>query len=394
MSSTDAAEAMMRDGMWRGGSASGLGQILKSRGGVIGVWRGRRRRYRFHVATLKDIAQETGLGLGTVSRALSGAPKVSPATRRKVEQAAKRLGYQTNALARALRQSQSKAVGLVIPDIENEFYTSGAAILQDVFAREGYRLVLCCSNSDPETDAELLASLVERRVDGIAHTPCSPQGAQVIRTLSPTLPIVEYARRSELDSVDSVTGDEQRGSAEIVDHLVGLGHASIAMITGPKDLSTTQARLAGFDDACRRQRLRRRDCPRLVGAYDAEWGREATLRILRDHPGVTAIYASSSRIVLGVLETLREAGVSIPDDMSVVGFLNPRWYGVASPPLTTYELPLKEMGDIAARLLLQRIDAGSDQSSHERRSVRIEGRLVVRQSTSRPRVGPVPRRMA
>src|SRR5882757_1081813 len=148
-------------------------------------------RYRFHVANLKDIAKETGLGLGTVSRALSGAPRVSPETRRRVEEAAERLGYRSNALARALRQSHSMTIGLVIPDMENEFYTSGAAILQEVLAAQGYQLVLCCSNNDPVTDAELLASLVEQRVAGIAHTPCSPAGARVARELSPGMPVVE-----------------------------------------------------------------------------------------------------------------------------------------------------------------------------------------------------------
>ncbi|MGW3627256.1 LacI family DNA-binding transcriptional regulator [Streptomyces sp. NPDC000880] len=341
------------------------------------------------MANLKDIAKETGLGLGTVSRALSGAPRVSPATRRRVEEAAERLGYRTNGLARALRQSQTKAVGLVIPDIENEFYTSGAAILQEVFAAQGYRLVLCCSNNDPATDAELLTSLVEQRVDAIAHTPCSPDGAKAIRRMSPNLPIVEYARRSELDAVDSVTGDEQHGSAEIVEHLAQLGHTSIAMITGPAGLSTSKARVAGFEDACRRLRLRKRDCPQLTGSYDADWGKNATLRILRDHPGVTAIYASSSRIVLGVLETLHRLEVSIPDQMSVAGFLNPLWYEIADPPLTTYELPLKEMGDMAARLLLQRINAGDGSAPRDPRTVRIEGRLIVRKSTGKPRTGPL-----
>jgi LacI family transcriptional regulator len=346
-------------------------------------------RYRFHVANLKDIAKETGLGLGTVSRALSGAPRVSPETRRRVEEAAERLGYQSNGLARALRQSQSKAVGLVIPDIENEFYTSGAAILQEVFAAQGYRLVLCCSNSDPSTDAELLTSLVEQRVDGIAHTPCSPAGSQGIRKLSPRLPIVEYARRSELDTVDSVTGDEQRGSAEIVEHLVRLGHTSIAMIAGPTDLSTTAARVAGFQETCRRLRLRKRDCPVLTGTYDAAWGKSATRRVLEEHPGVTAIYASSSRIVLGTLETLRELKIGIPEEMSVAGFLNPLWYEIASPPLTTYELPLKEMGAMAAQLLLQRINQANGTTLQEPRTVRFEGRLIVRESTGAPRPLPL-----
>jgi LacI family transcriptional regulator len=347
-------------------------------------------RYRFHVANLKDIAKETGLGLGTVSRALSGAPRVSPETRRRVEEAAQRLGYQSNGLARSLRQSRTKAVGLVIPDIENEFYTSGAAILQEVFAAQGYRLVLCCSNNDPSTDAELLTSLVEQRVDGIAHTPCSPAGSQAIRKLSPRLPMVEYARRSELDTVDSVTGDEQRGSAEIVEHLVRLGHTSIAMITGPADLSTTAARVSGFEEGCRRLRLRKRDCPQLTGTYDADWGKNATMRILREHPGVTAIYASSSRIVLGVLETLHGLRIAIPEEMSVVGFLNPLWYQIAGPPLTTYELPLKEMGAMAARLLLQRINEGDGAAPHEPRTVRFEGRMIVRESTGKPRTRPLP----
>ncbi|MFE2041453.1 LacI family DNA-binding transcriptional regulator [Streptomyces sp. NPDC059477] len=338
---------------------------------------------------LKDIAKETGLGLGTVSRALSGAPRVSPATRRKVMEAAQRLGYQSNGLARALRQSQSHSVGLVIPDLENEFYTSGAAILQDVLATQGYRLLLCCSNGDPETDAALLMSLVERRVDGIAHTPCGPDGARSIRRLNPTLPIVEYARRSELDSVDSVTGDERGGSAEIVEHLARLGHRSIAMIAGPPALSTTVARTEGFEEACRRLRLRKRDCPRLSGTYDASWGEEATLRILREHPDVTAIYASSSRMALGVLRTLHRLGVGVPGDMSVAGFLNPLWYEVAGPPLTTYELPLKDMGDMAARLLLQRITETTGDALPEPRTVRFEGRLITRESTARPRTAPL-----
>jgi LacI family transcriptional regulator len=342
------------------------------------------------VANLKDIAKETGLGLGTVSRALSGAPRVSPETRRRVEEVAERLGYRSNALARALRRSQTKAIGLVIPDIENEFYTSGAAILQDVLASQGYRLLLGCNNSDPETDRALLASLVEQRVDGIAHTPCSADGSRIVQKLSPGLPVVEYARRSALDSVDSVTGDEQRGSAELVEHLAALGHTRIAMISGPPDLSTTVARVAGFEDACRRLRLRKRDCPQLSGRYDSEWGSAAVRRILRDHPEVTAVYASSSRIVLGVLEALRQEGVSVPGQLSVTGFLDPQWYRIAGPPLTTYELPLKEMGDMAARLLLQRIEQDANPVRHAPRALRFEGRLVVRESTAAPRTEPLP----
>jgi LacI family transcriptional regulator len=341
------------------------------------------------MATLKDVARETGLGIGTVSRALSGHPRVSPETRRLVEETAKRIGYQSNALARALRRSESKAVGLVIPDLENEFYMTGAAILQDVLTAQGYLLVLCCSTNDPATDARLLASLAERQVDGIAHVPCSPEGSTAIRALNPRLPVVEYSRRSASDAIDSVTGDEERGADAVVAHLAELGHSRIAMIAGPSGLSTTDDRTSGFENACRRLRLRQRDCPVLHGPYGTDWGREATTRILREHQDVTAIFASSSRLAMGVLEALHQNRVRVPEDMSVVGFLKPEWFDIVSPPLTTYDLPLKEMGGMAAQLLLQRIREGTDPAAREPRTVRFEGRMVVRESTAPPRGEPI-----
>jgi LacI family transcriptional regulator len=337
------------------------------------------------MATLKDVARETGLGIGTVSRALSGHPRVSPATRTLVQETADRLGYQSNALARALRQNRSNAIGLVIPDLENEFYTSGAAILQNLLAAEGYRLIVCCSGNDPVVDGELLNSLVERRVDGIAHVPCSREGSAAIRKSNPGLPVVEYARRSAAEEVDSVTGDEERGMAALVGHLAELGHTRIALISGPPGLSTTASRVAGFEAACRQFRLRRRDCPELSGPYDVAWGKTATARVLEAHPDVTAIIASSARSALGMLKELHGAGIRVPEEMSVVGFLNPEWFDVSQPALTTYDLPLKEMGDMAARLLLQRLGGGADDRAP--RTVRFDGRLVVRESTGAPRSG-------
>lgn len=336
------------------------------------------------MATLKDVAQETGLGLGTVSRALSGHPRVRPETRQQVESAARKLGYQSNGLARALRQSHSNAVGLIIPDLENEFYTTAASVVQSALAAEGYRLVLCCSNNIPEVDATLLASLVESRVDGIIHVPCTAEGSVRTRELNPDLPVVEYARQSGGYAVDAVIGDDDRGSAELVDHLVELGHRHIAMIAGPADLSTTKARVAGFRQACRRHRLLNRDCPVLYGpAYDVDWGAAATEEILRGRPDVTAIFASSSRSALGSLKALNERGVRVPEDMSVVGFLNPMWFDVSDPPLTTYELPLSDMGAMAARVLLERIR--SPRAAGDANVVRFQGRLVVRSSTARAR---------
>jgi LacI family transcriptional regulator len=338
------------------------------------------------MTTLKDVAKQTGLGLGTVSRALSGHPNVRPATRRKVEAAARLLGYQSNGLARALRQNRSYSIGLIIPDLENEFYTKAASVVQSTLATEGYRLVLCCSNNSPDVDLELLSSLIENRVDGIAHVPCTPEGSDAVRLMNPQVPIVEYARRSHARGVDSVLGDDERGSMEVIRHLADLGHRRIAIIAGPQGLSTTTDRVKGFQEACTRFRLPKRSCPVLYGpTYDAQWGETATNEILDKYPDVTAIFASSSRGALGVLKVLHQRGLSVPRDMSVVGFLNPAWLDVSDPPLTTYELPLAEMGDMTARLLLDRISRPRPAMSTEPSVLRFDGRLIVRRSTAEPR---------
>jgi LacI family transcriptional regulator, galactose operon repressor len=338
------------------------------------------------VTTLKDVAKHTGLGLGTVSRALSGHPNVRPETRRKVEEAARLLGYQSNGLARALRRNRSCSIGLILPDLENEFYTTAASVVQGLLADEGFRLVVSCSNNSPEVDLELLNSLVENRVDGIVHVPCTAEGSDAIRRANPQIPVVEYARRSHARGVDSVIGDDERGSAEVVRHLAGLGHRRIAMIAGPPELSTTADRVRGFQEACEKAKLPKRGCPVLFGpSYGARWGETATNEILAKHSEVTAIFASGSRGALGVLKALREQGLSAPTDMSVVGFLRPAWLDISDPPLTSYALPLERMSTMTASLLLDRVRGRRVVETPEPNVMRFEGRLVIRESTAPPR---------
>ncbi|WP_160148897.1 LacI family DNA-binding transcriptional regulator [Amycolatopsis alkalitolerans] len=344
------------------------------------------------MATLKDVAQRTGLGLGTVSRALSGHPNVRPETRRKVQEAARELGYSSNGLARALRRNRSYSVGLILPDLENEFYTTAASVVQRLLRDEGYRLLVSCNNNSSEVDAELLRSLMESRVDGIVHAPCTPEGADLVRAADPRVPVVEYARRSSARGVDSVIGDDERGAAEVVRHLVDLGHRRIAMVAGPPELSTTADRVRGFHDACARFGLPKRGCPVLHGpSYDARWGEAATRQILDRHPGVTAIFISGSRGALGALKAVRDRHVSVPRDLSLVGFLGPELLDVANPPLTRYVLPLEEMSTMTARLLLDRIQHPREQAAAEPNVMRFEGKLMVRESTAPPREHELPR---
>lgn len=335
------------------------------------------------MATLKDVAAASGLGLGTVSRALSGHSSVAPATRKRVEEIARRLGYQPNVLARALRKRASKVVGLVIPDLENGFYTSGAARMQEVLAGHGYQLIVCCSDDDPDAEEALLTSLLERQVDAIAHVPCSTQGAELVRRVAPGVPVVEYARRSTLDDIDSIVGDESLGSQLLVERMIAAGHQRIAMFAGPPQLSTTVARVSGFRAAISLAGLESAACPVIYGAYRADSAEHLVRELLQEHPEVTSLFLSSSSIVLGGVRALRSLSLHVPQDISVAGFLNPPWFDVLENPVTTYELPLKEMGSMVADLLLRRLEEPVEE--RQPRAVRLVGRLVDRNSIGSPR---------
>lgn len=335
------------------------------------------------MATLRDIAAELGLAVSTVSRALSGQANVEAATRARVLAAAERLRYRPNALARALRRNQTQTVGLVIPDILNDFYASAAAVLQRVLEQQGYRTVLALNNDNPETDAKCLAGLLEQHVDGIVHVPCTKDGARVVRDATHQIPVIEMNRRSSNGEFDAVLSDEREGSRILTQHLLQLGHRRIAMIVGPEMYSTTRDRVDGFNDAFREERVSRDDSSVFFGTYSRTWGKTAMEQVMRRTPRPTAVYASSSQLVLGAMAYFAAAGMHVPADCSVVGLGNPDWYQITHPPLTTYAIPLREMGMIAAQLLLARIT--------ELRSdvvvptvTRLSGHLIIRASAAQP----------
>jgi LacI family transcriptional regulator len=332
------------------------------------------------MATLRDVARHVGLSVATVSRALSGHPHVDEGTRRRVLGAAAEIDYQPNALARALRQSRTNTVGLVIPDILNDFYAECATVLQHELEQQGYRLILCISNSDPGTDTGYLRTLAEHRVDAIVHVPCTPEGAESIGTPKP-IPIVELLRHTERGR-DAVVTDDRDGASALARHLTALGHRRIAMITGSPLFSTTRDRVAGYLEALAAAGIP--EAPELIayGDYSRSFGYAATLGLMRSARPPTAILSSGSPLTLGVLGALKELGLQVPADVSLVCFEDPEWYAAQSPPLTCYALPLREMGRFAAQLLVKRLGEGPGAGTGPE-VTRFAGRLVVRASTAR-----------
>ncbi|HYZ16020.1 MAG TPA: LacI family DNA-binding transcriptional regulator [Candidatus Acidoferrum sp.] len=336
------------------------------------------------IATLRDVAKRAGLSPATVSRALSGHPYVDDDTRSRALRAARELGYRPNALARALRVQSTQTIGLIIPDIRNDFFAESATVLQGALEERGYRLILCISNGDPAHDRSYLRTLVEHRVDGIVHVPSSPTDAHELEMGATRTALVELLRHSPQGRFDAIVSDDREGAAALTRHLLELGHRRIAMLTGPSSLSTTRYRVEGYRAALRDVGLNASDEIVLYGAYTPPSGYAQTREVLHREPRPTALFSSGSPLTSGVLRALADAKLRVPADLSLVAYEDPEWYAVSTPALTCYALPLREMGRVAAELIT--VLARGDGEERTPTVLRFSGHLVVRDSTAPPAV--------
>jgi DNA-binding LacI/PurR family transcriptional regulator len=331
------------------------------------------------MATLRDVAVSAGLSPATASRALSGARYVDERTRTRVMTAARDLGYRPNALARALRAKQTMTIGLIVPDIRNDFYAETASVLQRAFEERGYRLLLCISNNEAESDRSYLRTLTEFRVDAIVYVPSTPAGARGLLSAPKRIPIVELLRHTDEGVYDAIVSDDREGAITLTSHLVALKHRRIAMIAGPESLSTTRYRIAGYREVMRSAGLAARV---ERGPYTPEHGYKATRDLLAHESKPTAIFSSAGPLTVGVLRALKDIGAAVPDDVSLVAFEDPEWYAAQNPPLTCYALPLREMALVAVDLVTKRLAERTE--AEPPATLRFSGRMIERTSTAPP----------
>ena len=332
------------------------------------------------MATLRDVAARAGLSPATISRALSGQRYVDRATRDRAMEAAEALGYRPNSLARALRAKRTMTVGLIIPDIRNDFFAESATVLQSAFEEHGYRLLLCISGNEAERDRSYLRTLAEFRVDALVYVPSTPSGARGLFSAPKRIPIVELLRHSDDGDFDAIVSDDREGSFALTSHLIAGGHRRIAMIAGQGSLSTTRYRIEGYRDALRSAGL----AAQIVrGTYDPDSGYRATRELFARAPRPTAIYASGSPVTLGVLRAFKDLGIAVPRDVSLVAYEDPEWYAAQNPPITAYQLPLRRMAMLAVERVLTRL-AEPDDAAGPPELIRFSGRIIVRGSTAPP----------
>jgi LacI family transcriptional regulator len=330
--------------------------------------------------TVADVAELAGVSTATVSRALSGSATVSESLRKRVQDASRKLSYKPNRIARNLRTRQTRAVGLIVPDIENPFYTSIVRGTEDVLQAADYSLVLTNSNEEPARERRCLDTLRAEGVAGIVFSSCLQQMTDYQELLDLQVPLVAVSRISAGLNVDTVTVAEAEGTRLAVAHLVKLRHKRIALINGPISLSTARERLRGYESALAaaglpvRTELMQFTDFRQMGAYAAM----KTLLQLPNPP--TAVFVTSNLMTLGALQAIHESPLDIPRDIAVIGFDDMAWASSLKPPLTAVAQPGFDVGATAARLLLERLNAPARPTRH----IMLDTRLIVRASCGSP----------
>jgi DNA-binding LacI/PurR family transcriptional regulator len=331
------------------------------------------------VVTIKDVAREAGVSLGTASQALRQSPAVREATRQRVLAVATRLRYHPSALARGLVTRRTHTVGLLISDIANPFFIRAVRAVEDAAQENGYNVILCNTDEDPAKETQYLRVLLEKRVDGIilATTAGSLPAVREVRWRR--VPLVLFDRELPAVAADTVKVDSVLGGRLATEHLLRLGHRRIAIIHGPLVRSTGAERLEGYLLALRAAKVG--PDPLLIreGNFKQDSGRELAGQLLDLDRPPTALFCTNNLMTVGALQTLQERGVRIPADLSLVGYDDMEWWTLTHPPLTTVGQPVYELGREAMRLLLARIDA-------RRRPQRVvlKPELLVRASCGPP----------
>jgi LacI family transcriptional regulator len=327
--------------------------------------------------TLVDVARLANVAPSTASRALQESPLITEATKRRVRAAARRVGYEPNRIARSLRTRSANFVGVVVPDIGVGFYSRVVKGAGDVLEKAGYQVLVMNTEREPERERAALQTLLEHRVDGIL---LATSGSFA---LAPRVPIVFFDNLVPSVGVANVARANRDGMRLLVDHLVEHGHSRIAYIGGPPASTSGTERLDGFRLALDRHGLAQ--TPGFVRLGDAEWssrsGGAEMEALLALAPQPTAVVTSSDTLALGAMQACRHAGLRLPDDMALVSFDDPFFGELLDPPMTALVRKDREIGELAASLILHALEVGAWGPPTE---VRLPVELVVRRSCGCP----------
>ncbi|MFZ5809906.1 MAG: LacI family DNA-binding transcriptional regulator [Chloroflexota bacterium] len=338
--------------------------------------------WKMNRITIKDVANLAGVSKTTVSHVLNQTRFVNEHTRQKVLQAVEELGYRPSSIARSLVSKRTKTVGLLISDVGNPFYPDVILGVEEIALANDYSIFLCNTNYDLTRAMKFIQTIIDKSVDGV-----------LFMSSSMTMEMVEEVTRNQIHAVvldwqamnleemaSTITINFETGIFQAIRHLAENGHRNIAHISGPLELWTAQVRKNAFQKALQQHGIDPTSATIIEGDLRIEGGRLALEKLLQLSPRPTAVFAANDLMALGVVWAARNWGLTLPEDLSVIGLDDIDLASKVTPPLSTVAMPRNEIGKLAMRMLLEQIEMGEQAAKQK---ISIDTAFVLRQSTAR-----------
>lgn len=342
------------------------------------------------MSSIKAVAEQAQVSIATVSRVLNGTKYVSPDVEKRVLDAISRLNYQPNTSARNLRWQRTLTIGVLLPRLNDFYFSNLAYVFEQMISSQGYIPLFCSTENDESKEGDLVNNLIMHQVDAVILAPAVPihkSTASIERLLDRKIPVVLVDREMPEVPISQVLSDNEQGAYEAAAYLLQLGHRHIGIIDSGVG-TTKYAGEPGFDRLKGIQRaLRERGAEidqNLVVFGDrdnVEMGYHGALKLLLQSPQITAIFALTDAIAVGVLHAASQLGLSVPQDLSVLGFDDIPLASHVIPRLTTAAQPIQKIGQKATELVWRHIHDAEAQPE----TAKLETHLIIRESTAPPR---------
>lgn len=332
-------------------------------------------------STMKDVAEEAGVGVGTVSRVVNGGTNVSLKTRERVEAAIRRLNFNPDPIAQSMRSGQTKMFACIVRDFSVPILSMFVNAMQDTADVSGFGLQVASSYHDTDREIVMLERLARRRIDGIVIASSSETDEGLLETISSSEVPIVLLDRDKPDNVDAVLIDHRAGVRTAVQRLLDLGHRRIAMLSGQKGVRPVRERVAGYREAFSSRGLEPAEELIRCGSFTPDFVYSETAQMLRSEARPTAIYAGGTAMLAAVLRAIRDVGLRVPQDVSVVAGADSELALLHTPTISVVRWQHDQLGAAAARFLLSRV---------ENRKAPVQKMIFPTEFIQRESCGPAP----
>lgn len=340
--------------------------------------------------TITDIAQKLKISPSTVSRALNDHPDIKNETKSRIKKIAKELNYSPNSIARSLKNNRTNVIGVIVPEIKHDFFSSAISGIEDAAYHSGYTILVCQSNESYEREIINTNALMNQRVAGIivSISQSTRNGNHFKELIKRGIPLVFFDRACNDISANKVLIDDAKSAFAAVTHLIEKGHKNIAHFSGPKTLEICKQRLKGYKDALKKANLPLVKEYICYGGLHENDGYNSMDSLIKKKLIPDSIFAVNDPVAVGAFQRIKEEGLKIPDDIAIVGFSNNKITSLIDPPMTTINQPSFEMGKKAAEILIGMLTLRNSRQKRslaknngKEKTIILDAELIIRAST-------------